>query len=435
MVRLFLKLYGLLIGTLAFSFLVQIQLMDYVWREMSHGYDFRTRFQPTFLLLERALSAYPQEEWPRRFDEVTRGFALPAAQLERDAQSASITAFNAEQRAALEAGSLVWADREGGGFRLSKKLSGSPYVATLLFDGPDNKRLRLVTYVVNWSVEFLIVAVLLFFWVRPFWRDMARLTAAADAVGGGDFQPRLALRRGSPLRPLAEAIEAMAGRIATLLQSHRTLTSAISHELRTPLARLRFSHSLAREESDAGLQARYLARMDRDIAEMDELTSELLDYARLERGAPALELQTVPAEAWLEDVLADARERPGAAGDAKVEADVAVEELRCEPRYMGRAVANLVRNALRHARRKVRILVESDATGTVIHVDDDGCGVPAEERERLFEPFVRLDRSRDRASGGFGMGLAIVRQVARWHGGDASIGESPLGGARVTIAW
>jgi two-component system, OmpR family, sensor kinase ParS len=71
----------------------------------------------------------------------------------------------------------------------------------------------------------------------------------------------------------------------------------------------------------------------------------------------------------------------------------------------------------------------------VIHVDDDGAGIPAPDRERLFEPFVRLDGSRDRESGGFGLGLAIVRQVARWHGGEASITESPLGGARVTIAW
>jgi signal transduction histidine kinase len=430
MVRLFLKLYGLLIGTLAFSFLVQIQLMDYVWREMSHGYDFRTRFQPTFLLLERALAAYPVAQWPARFDEVSRGFSIPASRLQRED---AVGGFSDEQRTALDAGSIVWVDREGGGFRLSKRLDGTPYVATLEFDGPDNRRLRLVTYVVNWSVEFLIVAVLLFFWVRPFWRDLAQLRAAADAVGNGDFEPHMAVRRGSPLRPLAQALHAMAGRIAELLQSHRALTSAISHELRTPLARLRFSHSLAREEPEAKAKDRYLARMDRDIAEMDELTSELLDYARLERGAPALELQTVPAGAWLEDVLADTRERP--AVHAHLEMDVEVEQLRCEPRYMGRAVANLVRNALQHARSSVRVQVAEERSRTVIHVDDDGCGVPATDRERLFEPFVRLDRSRDRASGGFGLGLAIVRQVARWHGGDASIGESPLGGARVTIAW
>jgi signal transduction histidine kinase len=434
MVRLFLKLYGLLIGTLAFSFLVQIQLMDYVWREMSHGYDFRTRFEPTFLLLERALAPYPVADWPRRFAEVSRGFSIPAARLER-ADAPEGAAFSDEQRQALASGTIVWVDREGGGFRLSRRLDGSPYIATLEFDGPDNRRLRFVTYVVNWSVEFLIVAVLLFFWVRPFWRDLAQLRAAADAVGSGHFTPALSLKRGSALRPLAEAMQAMAGRIGELLQSHRTLTSAISHELRTPLARLRFSQSLAREEPGVAEKDRYLAQMDRDIAEMDELTSELLDYARLERGTPALELQTVPAGAWLEDVLAESGERSRESAPARLEMDVALDELRCEPRYMGRAVANLVRNAMQHARSSVRVCVASDQSRTVVHVDDDGCGVPGPDRERLFEPFVRLDRSRDRASGGFGMGLAIVRQVARWHGGDACIGDSPLGGARVTIAW
>src|SRR6059058_694574 len=114
MVRLFLKLYGLLIGTLAFSFLVQIQLMDYVWREMSHGYDFRTRFQPTFQLLERSLAGLPQADWPERVG----GSQAPGA-------------FSDEQRASLATGAIVWSDREGGGFRLSKKLDASPYIATL----------------------------------------------------------------------------------------------------------------------------------------------------------------------------------------------------------------------------------------------------------------------------------------------------------------
>jgi signal transduction histidine kinase len=71
----------------------------------------------------------------------------------------------------------------------------------------------------------------------------------------------------------------------------------------------------------------------------------------------------------------------------------------------------------------------------VIHVDDDGAGIPPGERDRVFEPFARLDASRTRASGGFGLGLAIVKQVARWHGGEAFVTDSPLGGARVTIAW
>jgi signal transduction histidine kinase len=289
---------------------------------------------------------------------------------------------------------------------------------------------------VNWAVEFAIVAILLFFWVRPFWRDLTRLRAAADQVGGGVFETPVEVGRGSAMRPLAEAFRAMTERIASLIQSHRTLTSAVSHELRTPLARLRFSHSLAREEREAAGKDRYLLRMERDIAEIDGLTTELLDYAKLERGAPSIQLENVPAEPWLEDVLADASDNAGAsAPGAVIRSNVDLEWLRCEPRYMARALLNMIRNALQHAHSTVTVCVRSENDRTVIHVDDDGCGVPAADRERLFEPFVRLDRSRDRESGGFGIGLAIVRQVARWHGGEATIGDSPLGGARVTIIW
>ena len=88
-----------------------------------------------------------------------------------------------------------------------------------------------------------------------------------------------------------------------------------------------------------------------------------------------------------------------------------------------------------HARSTVSVTLLREDGRTVIHVDDDGSGIQASDRERLFEPFVRLDESRARDSGGFGLGLAIVRQVARWHGGEASISHSPLGGARVSIAW
>lgn len=87
------------------------------------------------------------------------------------------------------------------------------------------------------------------------------------------------------------------------------------------------------------------------------------------------------------------------------------------------------------ARSKVAVTVEHDGTRTVISVDDDGPGVPPAERERLFEPFTRLEGSRGRDSGGVGLGLAIVKSVAEWHGGEARIADSPLGGARVSIAW
>jgi len=263
-----------------------------------------------------------------------------------------------------------------------------------------------------------------------------RLNFAAEKIGAGHFRVSTRVGRFSPLRQFSDAFRAMAVRIGALLQSHRMLTSAVSHELRTPLARLRFSHSLALEETEPGAKDRYLARMEADIAEIDSLTSELLDYARLERGVPAMELQVVPADAWLEDVLADARNGQGAGPlSVDIRATAAIDSVRCEPRYMARALVNLLRNARAHARSTVAVSLRAEAGRTILEVDDDGGGIPAPERDRLFEPFTRLDDDRGRDSGGFGLGLAIVRQIARWHGGDATIGDSPLGGARVSIVW
>jgi two-component system, OmpR family, sensor kinase ParS len=434
MVRLFLKFYGVLIATLIFSFVVQMQLMSYVWSEMSAGYDFRVRFQPTFHLVEEALAPLPREQWQARFRELAEGFGTPA-RLAAARETPELPAMTPEQAAQFERGAMVSVDRPEG-FTVAKRLMGGEQVMALDIPAPDRRRMKVVTYVVNWAVEFTVVAILVWFWVRPFWRELLSLRRAADQVGAGHFEARAEVGRSSVLRALSESFTAMAEQVACLLQSHRTLTSAVSHELRTPIARLRFSHSLAREEATAEGKQRLLARMEADIAEIDELTSELLDYARLERGAPAMHLQNVPAEPWLEDVLADARSHGEEAPRPIVfRADVETETVRCEPRYMARAVANLVRNARTHARSAVVVSLRREHERNVIHVDDDGPGIDAGDRERLFEPFERADRSRGRESGGFGLGLAIVRQVARWHGGDACIADSPLGGTRVTIAW
>ena len=435
MFRLFLKLYGVLIATLAMSFLVQMHLMDYVWRNTSQGFDFRARFAPTFYLVEEALAGLPADRWPTRLAELSQAFGMPA-RLELLATLGDRARLAPAQMADLETGSIASLDRDVGGFRLLKRVGDTAYVVAIDYPGPDLRRVRVLTYAVNWAIEFAIVAILVFFWVRPFWGDLRRLNYAAEAIGAGRFDVSTRVGRFSPLRPFSDAFRGMAKRIACVLQSHRMLTSAVSHELRTPIARLKFSHSLALEEPDPAAKDRYLARMEGDIAEIANLTSELLDYARLERGMPAIVQQVVPAEAWLEDALAEAGNGQEA-GQRHVEirASSQVASVRCEPRYMARALVNLLRNARKHAVASVQVSLREESGRTVLAVDDDGAGIPVRERERLFEPFTRLDDSRDRDSGGFGLGLAIVRQVARWHGGEAAITDSPLGGARVSIVW
>ena len=114
-----------------------------------------------------------------------------------------------------------------------------------------------------------------------------------------------------------------------------------------------------------------------------------------------------------------------------------VADAACEPKFMARAVQNLVRNALRFAKSRVEVKVEEDRNRYLIHVDDDGPGIPVADQARLFVPFARIEGSRTRQdnAGGTGLGLAIVQRIAEWHGGQAMISTSTLGGARVTIEW
>lgn len=182
--------------------------------------------------------------------------------------------------------------------------------------------------------------------------------------------------------------------------------------------------------------ARNLERMAEDLDVLDRLAEELLTYAQLERAEPQVRLEFFLVALWLATLERQARELAAARGeDLALQFRVNAIEPGAEPRYLARAVGNLLSNAVRFAARRVGVSVESGPDGNRIHVDDDGPGVPVENRERVFEPFWRGDAARERSAGGFGIGLALVRRIARWHGGEASVGESPLGGARFTISW
>jgi two-component system sensor kinase ParS len=246
----------------------------------------------------------------------------------------------------------------------------------------------------------------------------------------------LQLRNGSALKPLADSINRMTERIGSLMRSQKDLTNAVSHELKTPLSRLRFALSLLPDAVTAVERDRLLKKMHYDVDELDALVQEMLLYSKLDRDKPEIAMQPLPVESWLPDAVEDEIEA-AEARDLHIPVAVAMNVLDapCEPRYMARAVRNLVRNALRFANNRVEVSVQHEQNNFVIHVDDDGPGIPASDHARLFVPFARIDESRSRDSGGTGLGLAIVQRIAQWHGGLASIASSPLGGTRISIVW
>ena len=245
--------------------------------------------------------------------------------------------------------------------------------------------------------------------VRPL--DTVRVDM--DRIAAGDLDHRLQVRRGpAELRAVAHTFNAMADRLSGMLRAEKELMAGVSHDLRTPLTRLQLELALLEDQAPERVRA-----MRGDLDELDALIEQLLQISRLELGQGSLERQPLD----LRQLALDA------APDEVIGQPFPLEG---EPSLMARALANLVQNARKHAPdAPVRVRFE----GRCVLVEDEGPGVPSELRERLFEPFYRAEGSRNRASGGSGLGLMIVRQVVRLHGGKATAEPRPGGGLRVRL--
>ncbi|AUT48176.1 ATP-binding protein [Achromobacter sp. AONIH1] len=303
---------------------------------------------------------------------------------------------------------------------------------------PSQRSLEKMVTWTAWTVLVLILAgVLLLFWAMPIHRDLDVVRNATLRMAQGDLDVRVRLSRISGIRHIGESFNHMAERIAALVDNQRSLTNAVSHELRTPLARLSFEVDMLSEGGIDPKRSAVLHDMRADIAELEAMVAELLVYARLERPAEdTVKLETVDTADWMGEALAQVAHQARARSVQCAMRPGCPAHVRLHPRYMSRALLNLVQNAVRYANSRVEIgLTRNAAEEFELTVDDDGGGIPQADRERVFEPFIRLDESRDRGTGGAGLGLAIVQRVAANHGGTIEVRDSPLGGARFVLRW
>ncbi len=278
-------------------------------------------------------------------------------------------------------------------------------------------------------------------------RPLQRMADAADALGGGDLSVRIRpedLQRRHRRRPrrdeigrLAERFNRMAENLQRLLTAHKQLLADISHELRTPLARLRVALEMARD-MDAERRGGYLDTVEQQADAMEALIEELLLFARLEQAPGDLRTESLAAAAVAAEALAAQRPEAEARQVALV-ADVApdVPPFAAERVLLLRALGNVLRNAVAHgpAGSTVTLRVTAPAGGVAFTVIDEGPGVPPEQRERIFAPFVRTDVARSRAGGGVGLGLAIARRSMAAHGGGATADVGPGGTGLAVELW
>ncbi|KAF0805632.1 integral membrane sensor signal transduction histidine kinase [Alcanivorax sp. S71-1-4] len=282
------------------------------------------------------------------------------------------------------------------------------------------------------TLVFGCLGVVCLLWIWWLHRKIRGLEQNTLAFASGNLDIRAPTGMRWRLGSLNDHFNTMASRISRLIFSHKSLTNAVAHELRTPIFRMRFRLDTLENDSSPPVRDEALAGARDDLDELENLVEELLDHARLERLESSLPLTEVDLRRWLTQLFPRLKHHSPVPLALRVEYRDACQ-VNIDARLLARALDNLVRNAQTYARQCIVLTLDSDGEHGLLHVDDDGLGVPLAERERIFEPFVRLDQSRTRATGGHGLGLSIVREAIRLMGGQIRVGDSPQGGARFTL--
>ena len=381
-------------------------------------------------LIEQYVDKAPADQWLVRLNKVRE---VSGINVELIPLSAARLALPAAQHEALKRGEVVL-DIGHKSFYRRVDLYGNDYVGSAddviwARDLPIDIGLALKIEAVRYVIVALALLIPIALWSRSHWMGLQLLSQVADAVGAGQLSARATLKPNASIYPLAERLNHMAGRIESLLEAQRNLLHSVSHELRTPIARLEFALELLRGAAANPALDERIDAMEGDVAELNGLVNELLSMSNLD-SRKALQLETFALAPALHDCIAALPPNP-----CTMRFDPAPQlgELAADRRLLARAIGNLLRNAQKYCERQVALSARR-GDAIEIMVDDDGPGIPKEERERIFEPFYRLDRSRDRATGGFGLGLSIACKAVALHGGTIRVEDSPLGGARFVIS-
>lgn len=250
-------------------------------------------------------------------------------------------------------------------------------------------------------------------------RSLDRLARAARELGENPDGPPLEESGPSEIRRVIGAFNRMQGRVREHLAERTRLLGAISHDLRTPITRLRLRTEML-ADAEVG------AKIARDLDEMEAMVASTLEFFRGQEGSAAR--QPIDVGALVDSVVEDRRD----VGQPLTVRGAALAPYPGNARTLRRCLDNLIENALRYG-GGAEIELDDDESRLRILVRDRGPGVPAAELERVFEPYYRLDPSRNPASGGVGLGLSVARNIARWHGGDVELSNAPGGGLIAAI--
>lgn len=298
------------------------------------------------------------------------------------------------------------------GMGLAVQLNGGAWLNTV-YSKPIANAVWTEQSAISLAITAVILSAIGIFVARRIARPIRRLAVAAEALGRGEAVPPLPERGPDDIRQMTEAFNLMQARLQRFVDDRTRMLAAIGHDLRTPITSLRLRAEFV---SDPELQERMLATLD----EMQTMTEATLAFAREEATQePTRNVDLTALVGSLCDDLADLGLDVKFSGTSRI-------RYRCRPDALRRGIRNLIENAVRYGER-ARVSLERRKDSLAILVEDDGPGIPDEALEQVFVPFFRLEHSRNRETGGVGLGLSIARAIARHHGGDIVLTNTPRG--------
>ena len=387
-------------------------------RELSKG---------AFYLMQQDLLGFPQQKWKERIEELKPqfGYNISLYRLdELELNQQEIDQLKSGEIAVIADGDKLYSQIDNSGFILEKGPFGHL--------NPDTGMLSIWVY----GIIIPALALITVAWIFPYWIKLKKIRLAATSFGDGDFESRVDISSHSSLYSIAHAFNNMAERIQSLIDSHKVLTNAVSHELRTPLSRLRFGVEMLNNADKTVKRKKYSAGLLQDIDALEELVSELLTYSKFDREQTKLTYNSYDIYGVLEHLCSHhTLSVPAMKWEVVSAINREIINPRADKKYMTRVLSNLVQNAVKYAESRFVITILRKENNCILFFDDDGEGIPENERNKVFEPFTRLDVSRSKKTGGYGLGLAIAKRIVHWHNGTISIENSPLGGARIRVCW
>ncbi|WOH38026.1 ATP-binding protein [Thalassotalea fonticola] len=273
---------------------------------------------------------------------------------------------------------------------------------------------------------YSVFALVLFIWLWPVFSDVRQLIELTNLFSKKRQKIRSSIKSTSVMSPLADSVESMSRQIVRFLSLQRFLASSISHDIRTPLARIGFLLAMTNPENINESKD----RIEKELDEIDRLTDDFIELARIEEFHYQLNIQAQNLQPWLVELIEKIQHGTTISINIAVEDEVLIAH---DAKFLQRAVQNLLANAVKYAEQQVNVTVCQVEKQLEIRVEDDGTGINPEEQERLTGLYERGKSSKNGGSG-YGIGLAFVNVITEWHGGNVTIKKSALlNGACISV--